>query len=177
MSTNPNPWRASASFVEALEIFENAEASADVGLGPIQPGKYKAKLIGGELEKSRLGNTCYALRWEIAEGEYAGRRVVSRSWLTPKAISRAKAELATLGIGGEHLRGVAALPAAAAELSVVLRADEAGDTYNEVRRVRPVEVKPPEQAAAPVAESAAGALSEALGNDAAADDAFLDSEF
>lgn len=174
MNSTQNPWNATADFDDALEMFESTEVSPDVALGPIQPGRYKARLVAGALEKSRTGNACFALRWEIADGEHAGRRLVSRHWLTPKAIQRAKAELVALGIFGEHLRGAAPLPDVAAELSVASRADDAGDLYNEVRRVRPVEVKAPPEAGAPVADVTPV---DSAGPEAADDAAFLDDEF
>lgn len=141
MSNNNNPWAGGANgFDDALDLFENAEVGASEGAsGPIKSGKYPAKLISGELEKARSGNTCFSIRWEIVASEYAGRRLVSRHWLTPKAVSRTKAELSALGIGGEHLRGVVPLSGVQAVLSVVARADETGDLFNEVKRVRPLD--------------------------------------
>lgn len=170
--TTQNPWRAGAGFDEALEMFENAEASAEITLGPIASGKYKARLCGGELEKSRMGNTCFVLRWEITEGKSAGRRLISRSWLTPRAIARAKAELNALGIDGKHLRGAAPLPDVLAELSVVCRCDESQDLYNEVRRIKPIAVQAQ-------AEKQAAAIADAPVDDAPIMDdwAFLDAEF
>jgi hypothetical protein len=143
--------------------------------GPIAPGKYPARLIGGELEKARSGNTCFCLRWEISEGEYAERRLLSRHWLTPKAVSRTKAELSAIGIDARHLRGAAALPEARAVLSVVTRSDEASDLFNEVKRVRPLD-STEKEATAETREPVA-VETPSPGPVAPSDDDFLDSEF
>ncbi len=122
-------------FDDALNLFDAAKAEDQQG--PIAPGKYLARLVSGTLDKARTGNTCYRTTWEIVEGEFAERQIIHKYWFTPKAIGRAKAELTALGIGGEHLRGADPLPPVVAELSIVQRADETGDPYHEVRRIRP----------------------------------------
>lgn len=166
MNANSNPWGSGgASFDDALDLFENAEVGApETASGPIKSGKYPAKLISGELEKARSGNTCFSIRWEIVASEYSGRRLISRHWLTARAVARTKAELSALGIGGEHLRGAVPLSGVQAVLSVVARADEAGDLFNEVKRVRPLDAterqaiaatREPAAAPEPVASTAA----------------------
>lgn len=141
---NNSPWitnEANTATLEtmdgALGLFESApEATATTSGEPIPAGRYLARLESGGMEQSGKGNWCWTARWLLSGGAHDGRRLVSRHWLTPKAVARTKAELGALGLTAEHLRG-AALPCIMAELSVKLRADECGDLYSEVKKVVP----------------------------------------
>ena len=176
-------------FEDLLGQYASVEPDLEVTQGPIAPGKYRARLILGDLEKYRSGSTCYKITWEITDSAFTGRQIVSRSWLTPKAISRTKAELTSLGIMGEHLRGACSLPSVTAELSIVNRADEAGDLYAEVKRFRAVVQDGPDganeatptQEPPPEANVADSAMEGAKPNDEAVsfldDDDLLDAEF
>ena len=124
-------------FDDVLFLYESADA--EISAGAIPPGKYRARLVDGVLDRARTGNPCYAVKWELTDGEFQGRHLISRHWMTPKSISRTKGDLLALGIGGEHLRGACPLPEVTAELSVVNRADVAGDLYQEIRRIRKID--------------------------------------
>lgn len=124
-------------FDDVLSLFENADA--ETSAGAIPPGKYQARLVNGNLDKAKTGTACFCLKWEITQGEYQGRNLISRHWLSAKAIGRTKGVLLELGIGGEHLRGACPLPEVTAEISVVNRADDAGDLYQEIRRIRKID--------------------------------------
>ena len=95
--------------------------------------------MDGALDRSSKGTACFRLKWELASGEFQGRHLISRHWLSPKAIGRTKGDLQELGIGGEHLRGAVALPDVTAELKIVHRADDDGDSYQEIRRIRKID--------------------------------------
>ena len=129
-------WNQSSKndFDDVLSMFDSADA--ETSAGAIPPGKYRARLIDGALDKARTGTPCFGLKWELTDGEYQGRHLISRHWLSAKAIGRTKGDLQELGIGGEHLRGAVALPAVTAELKVVHRADDDGDLYQEIKRIR-----------------------------------------
>lgn len=124
-------------FDDVLFLYESADA--EISAGAIPPGKYRARLVDGVLDRARTGNPCYAVKWELTDGEFQGRHLISRHWMTPKSISRTKGDLLALGIGGEHLRGACPLPEVTAEISVVNRADDAGDLYQEIRRIRKID--------------------------------------
>ena len=134
--TNNEANAAPATAADALALFNSASEQAETTSGPIPAGRYLARLESGGLEQSGRGNWCYAARWILTGGPYDGRRLVSRHWMTPAAVSRTKAELGALGLTAAHLQG-GLLPEVLAELSVKARADECGDVYNEVKRVAP----------------------------------------
>ena len=184
-----NPWKQQADSVndDILDLWEET-AIPETPSGVIPTGKYPARLVSGELDKARTGSVCFRISWEL-EGEYAGRRLVSRHYLTPKAIGRTKSELVPLGIHGDHLRGACALPQARATLSVVQRADEVGDLYNEVRRVAAI-VEQGQASAPTTSQDAAQAANGDVSTSPAVptteascapaettDDSFLDEEF
>lgn len=121
---------------DALALFNAAPEQPETTGGPIPAGRYLARLESGGLEQSGRGNWCYAARWILTGGAYDGRRLISRHWMTPAAVSRTKQELGALGLTAQHLQG-GPLPEVLAELSVKCRADECGDIYNEVKRVAP----------------------------------------
>ena len=124
-------------FDDVLSMFDSADA--ETSAGAIPPGKYRARLIDGALDKARTGTPCFGLKWELTDGEYQGRHLISRHWLSAKAIGRTKGDLLALGIGGEHLRGAASLPDVMAELKITHRADDDGDLYQEIRRIRKID--------------------------------------
>ncbi len=179
-----------SGFDDALSMFDSADA--ETSAGAIPPGKYRAQLVDGALDRARSGTPCFGLKWELTDGEFQGRHLVSRHWLSAKAIARTKGDLLALGIHGEHLRGAVALPAVLAELKVVHRADDDGDLYQEIKRIRKIDdvasVNGPQAAngagadtiQASEADAAHGAGAAIPGDDAAApsgDDEIMDSEY
>lgn len=184
---------ATNKFDDVLSMFDSADA--ETSAGAIPPGKYRARLVDGVLDRARTGNPCYAVKWELTDGEFQGRHLISRHWMTPKSISRTKGDLLALDIGGEHLRGACPLPDVTAEISVVNRADDAGDLYQEIRRIRKIDdvtsvngaqaanaggamsIHTPE---ADTADTAGETLDGESGDDTAAaldDESYLDKEF
>ncbi len=131
-------WNQSSKndFDDVLSMFDGADA--ETAAGAIPPGKYRARLVDGHLDRAGTGTPCFGLKWELTDGEFQGRHLVSRHWLSAKAIARTKGDLLALGIHGEHLRGACSLPAVMVELKVVHRADDDGDLYQEIKRIRPL---------------------------------------
>jgi len=185
-------WNQSSKndFDDVLSMFDSADA--ETSAGAIPPGKYRARLIGAALDKARTGTACYCVKWKLTDGEFAGRHLVSRFWLTPKAIGRAKGDLLALGIHGEHLRGAVALPAVVAELKVINRADEAGDLFTEIKHIRKIDdvasVNGPQAAngagadtiqanEANAADGARETLPDDDGAEQSGDDDFVDTEY
>lgn len=191
---NNTPWQtqnneantAPATAADALALFNAAPEQAESTGGPIPAGRYLARLESGGLEQSGRGNWCFAARWTLTGGAYDGRRLVSRHWMTPAAVSRAKQELGALGLKAAHLQG-GPLPEVLAELSVKCRADECGDVFNEVKRVAPVKgAAMPEKAAytgaqdtnaAQAIQTPEAAETPSGDTESGNDTAFLDEEF
>ena len=186
---NNNPWKQNDDVNDGiLELWDDTPIQ-DTPSGAIPSGKYPAKLIDGALGKARTGTAFFWISWELLEGEYAGRRLVSRHYLTPPAIGRTKSELVPLGIHGDHLRGASPLPLARALLSVVQRADETGDLYNDVKRVAAMtehkqentstaSQDAPQNANGDIPESTSVSTPERpIAPPSTADDDFLDKEF
>lgn len=131
-------WKSETAneYEDVLSLFDTADA--ELSTGAIPPGKYKALLVAGHLDKARTGTVCFCCKWELVDGEFKGRHLISRHWMTPKSVARTKGDLLELGIEGAHLRGACALPAVTAEISVIHRADDAGDLYQEIKRIRKI---------------------------------------
>ncbi len=121
-------------FDDVLSLYDSADA--ETSAGAIPSGKYPARLVDGHLDRARTGTACFCIKWEIVDGEFQGRHLISRHWMTAKSVSRTKGDLLELGINGAHLRGAASLPLVTAEISVVHKSDEAGDLYQEIRRIK-----------------------------------------
>ena len=125
--------------------------------GPIPKGTYAADLVSGELFQSEQGTPGYKMVFEIAEGEYRGRKVWHDLWLTAAAIPMAKRDLGKLGIM-EIDQLDQPLPAVfICRIKVSLRKDDTGDEFNKVRSFEVLRVKQREKDAfdEPAAEVAA----------------------
>lgn len=177
-------------FDDVLSLYDTADAESSAGAIP--PGKYRARLVDGHLDRARTGTACFCIKWKLVDGEFTGRCLVSRHWLTPKAVSWTKKVLAPLGIGGEHMRGACPLPGVMVELKVVHHVGETEDVYQEIKRIRKIDDGTSENGA----HAANGSGAATQGNEAntvhsagetlsgvdegavpSGDDSFLDSEF
>lgn len=179
-----------SDFDDALALYDTA--AAETPAGAIPKGKYRARLVEGSLDRARTGTASFCIKWEITDGEFRGCKLISRYWLTPKAIGRAKGDLLALGIDGKHLRGAVALPDVTAEISVVNRADEAGDLFTEIKHIRKIDdvasVNGPQAAngagadtiqanEANAADGARETLPDDDGAEQSGDDDFVDTEY
>ena len=62
---------------------------------PLPAGTYRCLIAGGEMFiSSKKSTPGYKVKFEVTGGELAGRRFWHPVWLTDKALSMAKAELA-----------------------------------------------------------------------------------
>ncbi|MBX3401556.1 MAG: hypothetical protein KF873_22730 [Gemmataceae bacterium] len=124
-----------------LAGFDAAEAAPEYT--PIPPGIYAARVVRGEFCSTKAGADAYRLRFEVTEGEQAGRTIV-RTWtFGPKALPYTKRELAPFGLtttakllspfpepGREYL----------VQLLVVLQRGNDGVERNDVKRIDLVRV-------------------------------------
>ena len=83
--------------VAGIDGFDTAEAAPE--FTPLPPGIYKAHVVRGEYcsTKSR-GEDAYRIRFEVTEGEHAGKTVM-RTWtFGAKALTYTKRDLAPFGL-------------------------------------------------------------------------------
>lgn len=79
-----------------IDAFDTAEAAPE--FEPIPPGIYAARVVRGEFCSTKAGADAYRLRFEVTEGEQAGRTIV-RTWtFGPKALPYTKRDLAPFGL-------------------------------------------------------------------------------
>lgn len=125
--------------------WQNTEAAGDFSSEPIPAGTYDARLIAGELFQSRHGTPGYKLTFEIAEGDYTGRRCWHDLWLTPAAMPMTKRDLAKLGVN-DFAQLERPLPAVLrVKLRLAVRRDDDGNTYNRVQRFDVLGIDEPEK--------------------------------
>lgn len=118
-----------------------ATAKDTGGDGPIPPGEYSTRIVGGALFASRSGTPGYKLTFEIIDGPHAGRRQWYDIWLTEAAGSMAGPDLRKLGVTHpgqlEH-----PLPSGIlATIKVVVRRDDDGSERNRVVRFDPTGIE------------------------------------
>jgi len=135
-----------AALAGAFDSTPPAEA-----LPPIPAGEYAARWLDGTLGESRTGTPFYRARFEIASGEHAGRRLVHRWYLSPKALPYSRRDLAALGFDSFAKLQSGAAPRGLVRLHVALRREDSGAVSNEIREVIPggPEPDPREVSAAP----------------------------
>lgn len=79
-----------------LDAYDAAQAAPE--FAPIPPGIYTARVLRGEYATTKAGADAYRLRFEIAEGDHAGKTVL-RTWtFGPKALPYTKRDLAAFGL-------------------------------------------------------------------------------
>jgi hypothetical protein len=153
-------------------------------------GKYVADIVKGDGYESSGGHPAYKFTFEVAEGEYKGRRFWHDVYFSAKAEGRALRDVAKLGvpITGTKAETFAALdrplPAVfRCDVKLVVRRDDDGTEKNEVRRFDVIEViKPepdpfaPDAAPAPMTDAAGGAGRDDDGKQTAAGELPSDSE-
>jgi hypothetical protein len=119
-----------------IDAFDQAEAAPE--FSPIPPGIYAARVLRGEYCATKAGAEAYRLRFEIAEGEHAGRTVF-RTWtFGPKALPYTKRDLAPFGLA-TSAQLLSPFPEAGREylvrLVVALQRGDDGIERNDVKRI------------------------------------------
>lgn len=136
------------------KAWDETEAAGD--FAPLPPGEYTCRVLAGELFSAKKGTPGYKLTFEVAEGEYADRRVWHDLWLTAQALPMSKRDMAKLGVTQlEQLEQP--LPAGIlVRLKIALRKDDNGNEHNRVRSFEVIGIEPgdafapPEDAAAEI---------------------------
>ena len=101
----------------------------------LPPGKYVARIISGELKKSKSNSTPgYSMTFEVIEPvEHKGRKFWHDCWLTPGAMPQSKRDLGKLGVTSlDQLEN--ALPKYLhCECKLALRKDDSGNETNRLK--------------------------------------------
>jgi hypothetical protein len=79
-----------------IDAFDTAAAAPE--FTPLPPGIYAARILRGEYTTTKAGADAYRLRFEVTEGDHAGKTVI-RTWtFTAKAMGYTKRDLAPFGL-------------------------------------------------------------------------------
>ncbi len=108
---------------------------------PVPAGQYTARAVSGACGYSKNKVPFYEIRLEIVSGEHAGRRLVARWYLSPKALAHSKPELVLLGLETLAQLRRGEVPAGLLAVYVALHTSDSGLTYSEVKRVLPQKTK------------------------------------
>jgi hypothetical protein len=119
-----------------LAAFDAAEAAPEYS--PVPPGVYTARVLKGEFTTNRKGEDAYKLRFEIAEGEHAGKTVI-RTWtFTPKALPYTKRDLSPFGLTSSAAL-LSPFPPAGRKylvrLVVALQRGDDGREFNDIKKI------------------------------------------
>lgn len=110
--------------------FGEVEAASD--LATLPRGKYRCRLVDGEVVQAKAGTPGYQLTFAVDDGEHKGRRVWHTCWLTPAALPMSKRDLAKLGVTSLTMLKNPVPGGIVCDVSVVLRTDDDGTERNRV---------------------------------------------
>ena len=121
--------------------FDAAEAAPE--FTPLPPGVYTARVVRGEYCSTRAGADAYRLRFEVADGDQAGKTIV-RTWtFSPKAMPYTKRDLAPFGLTTSQ-KLLSPFPDAGREyhvrLVVALQRGDDGIERNDIKKIDIVRV-------------------------------------
>ncbi len=102
--------------------------------GPLPAGTYRAVIVNGELSTSKVKLTpSYKLTLEVLTPvAHAGRKLWHDLWLTPKALSKTKRDLAKLRIHRREQLEQSPPIGMIVEIKVALRTQDDGAEFNKV---------------------------------------------
>ena len=125
-----------------LSNFDTAQAAPE--FSPVPPGIYAARVLSGEYAATKAGADAYRVRFEIADGDQAGRTLV-RTWtFSEKAIGYTKRDLAAFGLTTQA-KLLSPFPEPGREvlvrLVVALQRGDDGVTRNDIKRIDVTGVK------------------------------------
>ena len=116
------------------------ETEASSGFNPLPPGVYRCLITDGRLFTSKTNATPgFKITFEVIGPSHAGRKAWYDIWLSSKALSMAKGELAKLGITHPDQLERPLPSGLIADVQVVQRTDNNGVAFNRVKRFKVVE--------------------------------------
>jgi hypothetical protein len=125
------------------KAWDSTDAAKDFGSLP--PADYVCRVASGELFTAKQrGTPGYKLKFEVIEGEYAGRYVWQDIWLTGAALPMAKRDLAKIGVTKIEQLEQPLPQGIVVRVKLALRTEDDGNEYNRVLRLEPVGVETPE---------------------------------
>ena len=120
------------------------ETKASSGFDPLPPGVYRCLIADGRLFASKTKETPgFKITFEVIVGPFTGRKVWHDVWLSSKALSMAKGELAKLGITSPDQLEQPLPPGLIADVQVIQRTDDDNDNgivFNRVRSFKVVDL-------------------------------------
>lgn len=116
------------------------ETEASAGFDLLPPGVYKCLIADGSLFTSKTNRTPgFKITFEVIDQPHAGRKVWHDVWLSSKALSMAKADLAKIGIVSPDQLEQPLQPGLIADVQVVQRTADDGTLFNRVKTFKVVE--------------------------------------
>lgn len=119
-----------------LDGFDDAEPAPE--WAPLPAGMYTARVVSGTVSRTKKGDDCYRMVFEVTDGEQRGRRV-SRTWVfSERAVTYAKRDLAAFGLTTTK-QLLEPFPPTGREvyvrLAVALQRGDNGSEFNDVKRI------------------------------------------
>lgn len=128
--------------LEGLAAFDSVAPAAEYQ--PLPPGIYSARVQIGEYTTTKAGAEAYRMKFEITEGDHAGK-TVSRMWtFGVKALPHTRRELLRFGLdnsasllfpfpppGTEYL----------VQLVVAIQSGDNGNQWNDIKRITDIRAR------------------------------------
>lgn len=127
------------------DAWNQTEAAAD--FAPLPAGAYECHVHSVELFNARTGTPGVKIRFDVREGEHAGRALFHDCWLTPAALPQTKCDCLKLGLDSLDKLESAAVPPGRirCKVRIALRRDDDGTERNRVTRFDVLRVDEPER--------------------------------
>ncbi|MEW6200049.1 MAG: DUF669 domain-containing protein [Planctomycetota bacterium] len=127
------------------DAWNRTEAAAD--FAPLPTGTYQCHVHSVELFNARTGTPGVKIRFDVCEGEHAGRALFHDCWLTPVALPQTKRDCLKLGLDSLDKLESASVPPGRirCKVRVALRRNDDGTEYNRVVRFDVVRIDEPER--------------------------------
>ncbi len=125
--------------------WSTTEAAAD--FAPLPAGTYECHVHSVELFNARTGTPGVKIRFDVVEGEYAGRALFHDLWLTPAALPQTKRDCLKLVLDSLDKLESAAVPSGRirCKVRVALRRNDDGTEHNRVIRFDVLRIDEPER--------------------------------
>jgi hypothetical protein len=128
---------------DLTRAWDETQAAAD--LAAVPKGEYVALIMSGELVTSRTNSTPgYKLTFQVAEGDFIGRRFWYDLWLTKAALPMTKRDLAKLGVNNLDKLERPLPPGIRCRVRLALERDDDGTERNRVKSFSVIGIDPPD---------------------------------
>jgi hypothetical protein len=121
---------------QGLSAFDSTTPAPEYTTLPA--GVYAARVLRGEVTRTKAGSDGYRMTYEITDGPHAGRTLIKTWAFTAKALPYTKRDLAAFGLTTSN-QLLSPFPEAGREyqvrLIVALQRGDDGTEYNDIKRV------------------------------------------